>query len=269
MTTKYKKSVKGWRIRIAEDGGVSGSEVYHRDDIGPVAAATLPTIGSSKLVSQITGATFNNCICTGAEGEFPEGDDTSETIRYEFTTKKGGGGGWIGSTDRNMRKFNSGVDVVSRKAEGRFRWASDSTVIEDMDISKRVFNSQFTVPAIISSAAYNAYILGTVGVCAGCVNGSSFDGWPIGTVLFEGMTGGTKYDNNGTIQWAFDLNFSLKLIPAITDGGIQSQNSWLYSYRGDLSADGGWDKPVDDVGSATLYATVNLNMLLNYGSAMP
>lgn len=259
MTAKYKKAVKGFRIRVTENG-VSGSETYHRDDGGPVAGATLPTIGSTALVDVISGSTYANCKCTAYEADFPEGDETAASIKYEFVTKQtGGGGGWIGSTDSASRKFNAGISIVSRKAEGRFVWSSDGVACKDIDITKRVFNAQFTIPILISSASYNSYITSIVAACAGKINSSTFDGWPAGTVLFEGLSGGTKYNTAGNIQWAFDLNFSLKLISEIS-GGLMS---WNHDWRGDIATNGGWDIPIDVIGSAAIYSSADLGDLIS------
>lgn len=269
---KYKKASKGYRVRIAEDG-ISGVEVYHRYDGQPFASDTLPTIGSTCLIDPITGGSFTAAICTGLEADYPEGDDTAETLRYEFKTQRQS---WIGSSDPASRKFNSGITIASKKPKkdsvgaAAFEWLYDGVAIEDMEINKRIFTAQFTVPVIVSSAKYNSWMTATVAACAGKINGATFDGWDLGTVLFEGVTGGTKYDNNGNMMWAFDLNFTLMLIPDLQNvtgaGGLGTagQYPWLHSFRGVLGTNNGWDKP--NIGGAFIYSTCDLNILNNNGS---
>ena len=82
---KYVKAVKGWKFKLGEQG-LAGTETYHRDDGNPTPGVTLPTVGSTPFVDPGSGSTFPYCICTSEEGEFPEGDDTAVTYRYEYTT---------------------------------------------------------------------------------------------------------------------------------------------------------------------------------------
>lgn len=270
MPNKYIKAVKGWKYRNG-DGGLAGTEVYHQvPDAQPQPGVTLPTVGSTQFTDPVTGTTFPYCVCTGVEGDFPEGDDTAVTYRYEFTTNR-----FQWGTDPDARRFASSIQVASRKPEpsssglSGFTWKYDGDNIENLEIHKRVFNCQFAVPIIVSSAKFNSWITGTVAAAAGKINGASFDGWDLGTVYFEGISGGTKYDHNGNRRWAFDLNFTLKLIPdmknvtAANTYGTAGQYTWQHSFRG--GANDGWDKPIGPSGES-LYATYDLNKLNNNGS---
>ena len=270
---KYVKAVKGWKFKLGEQG-LAGTETYHRDDGNPTPGVTLPTVGSTPFVDPDSGSTFPYCICTSEEGEFPEGDDTAVTYRYEYTTLRN-----EFKNDPAARKFNSNIEVVSKKANeisgsgvSGYTWFSDTANVENMEITKRVFNVQFAIPIIVSSANFNNWITGTVAQCAGKINGTTFDHWEIGTVLFDGISGGSRYDAFGNPQWAFDLNFTLKIIPDmknVTAGGglgTPSQYTWQHSLRG-TAFNHGWDK-VMDPGGNPIFETCDMTILNNHGAPL-
>lgn len=265
MAPKYVKAVKGMRIKIGERG-LEASETYHRDDNGQGTAATLPTVGSSAFIDPLSGSTFPYCVCSEYEGEFPEGDDTAVTYRFQYTTQDR----IYSKKDPLARQFRSGLDIVSKKAEAisatgisGYTYLSDGVNIENMEIHRRVFNCQFAIPVVVSSTQFNSWITSTVAACAGKINGSTFDGWEIGTVLFEGVTGGSRYSQTGAMEWAMDLNFTLKIIPEMKNVtgagtyGTASQYTWQHTWRGDKPvANLGWDRIVPQ-----LYATAEFSAL--------
>jgi hypothetical protein len=262
MTAKYKEHTGSYRLQRNILTGIDGQRAYRRCDNVPDAGDTLPTLGTTPMVDQESGATYASCVPVAYELTYPEGDPTAATIRYTFSAGQMSGGGAGVSNNPADRRIQTGVEIVSRKADGFWWWKSDAAAVKDMDISRHVFTASFTIPVVIANEDKAAYITSSIVPNAGKINGASFDGWPIGCVLFDGLTGGTRIDKDGDVEWAFDLNFQVKLIADVTVDGVVGKNSWQHAFRG--SAGVLWDIPnTSPSGSGDmLYTTVDLNALM-------
>lgn len=232
MAAMYKETQDGYFFEKTE-GHIIGQRTYVRDDDnGTVAAAALPAVGSSTFYDHIDDTAIATCICRKKRFTWI-GGQRAYVFTYSTVSATSSPGREV-STDTSSSRFDVRINtepIDPFSNDTTYAWESD-----DEPCRQPIYvNSgliEFTVPKEVADGSWAAYKATVVGLI-GKTNAAAYKDFGIGTVRFDGMTGGDTLDETGTRVWRVDLRFSVKIVPGI------STNTWNYTLRGD----GTWDRP--------------------------
>ena len=241
---KFVRTMAGYDLKRTEDG-VSGREIYVRaDDIASaVDESALPQVGITLMVDH-DDRQIAKCVCRDISDSFPSGSDKSSIVRtFTFNTSKKGSSPGATIPDTGQTAISTGTEIVSTDG-GESYWVGQGVKIDKVKSAKLTFTGTIAVPMEVRYDAFDAYMEKQVLVAAGRVNGSKMnrDGmrsFPIGSILFLGISGGTKTDKAGVVKWAFNLNFAFRIIPGLVDTATPV-GPWNYSWNA-KSKPAGWD----------------------------
>jgi len=241
--------------------GVTGQRVYIEH---PDGTDDLPEIGTTELSGD-----FSNCLCRKLRGGKYWYDRTHgldrEKITASFATVEVNVAG-TRIFDEDSRRYDLGGEILSiPNASKGWTWALQGTAV-NQPLSLSNVMGTLTIQKKITSDATKATYIALCEERAGTINAAEFEDHRAGSVLFNGIAGGTQYDEEGDKYWLFDLTFTFRIIRAM--GGTDyannpiTENDWLYVWNKDVSgSQGGWDKP--QLGNNEyLYDTSNFNELL-------
>lgn len=270
----WARLAKGYQYHAGQ-GGVTGQEQYAVEASG---ASNLPVIGTTPMLDP-AGNPISGCLCRSIDSDFPEGDDATRSVTCRFsafpqTMDSDASGSGPGSTDPNSRKINTSIESKSMDTT-TCKWAYDGRAAGKVTIGVVLFKATYSVPKVMTLTqwpAFNTKFLTAVGK----VNNAPFDikyaNWRKGSVYFSGISGGTRYEQNGIEQWAFDMNFSIKLLPDTVFGDGAHENDWLRIKVVDkVAGQPDWDivcnsdydgNPAHKEQFAMLYYTCDLNIML-------
>jgi len=249
----YKRLTSGYNYEKTSNA-VTGKEVYirHDDAAGAVPFASLPVINSTPFTDP-DGNTASNCLCQKIIGRFIDSDPNTIQYEFQFTTDgtAGGGGGQPGSdvnTDPATRRYVMGGESVTVDSpdEAGWWWSLAPQNPIRQPISKVIVTGSFTIPKGPLTPAEDATFWTTVIGLIGKINNAAFDGrFRQGSVLFEGIDGGTVY-NDGVLSYQYNMNFSFRIINDLDAAGNPiAADDWNYLWREDNA---GWDRPSDSPG---------------------
>ena len=196
-----------------------------------------------------------------------------EKVVCRFSTRAATSG--VISPDEEERRFQLGAEVLSIDTPSNWKWSLANNALTQPVFLSNIIGS-FTRQRILSSDATKAqFIKEKLLIQAGTINSQAFEDFPKGSVLFDGVTGGTQSDESGEITWVFDLNFSWRIIrggatvlgtngnlfPMAYDGNAIEDDYWLWTWNENASASGQgfWDKPTGD--GAFLYSKTDFGDL--------
>jgi hypothetical protein len=256
MAEMYKRTAEGYQYNETEDG-ITGQEIYIRDDVsGTLAVASLPVVGSS-VHSDPYGSAVGSCYCRTKNAVFPDGHPDTLKWTMSFGTRKPSAESNPINNDPNNRRFRMGAEMVTIESPsiGSWVWGSGSgsgTPI-DQKIYQRIVQGDFTIPKSKLTPAQNTAFIGSVISYAGRINSATFEGFPAGQVYFSGIEGGTTYDQ-GDLQYNYEMHFEFMINPHIGT----SEPAYLYAYK--ESSPAGWAIPQDSAGNK-LFGSVDLNSI--------
>jgi hypothetical protein len=219
---KYIRQLSGYQYDSSEDGA-TGQEVYVRadDSANAVDEATLPVIGVTGMLNR-DGITVASCLCRSFKVRYPSPCDISTAeITYSFSTSKqnaqGDPGKNIPGTETaNQRRFTLGTEVVSSEETGGY-WYSNSGARPKGVMGHLTVTGTASVPIEVRENLVDAYIAkalrsaGKINLAA--INKIGLRSYPVGSILFTGLTGGTKKGVNAEIKYEFEINFAIRIIP--------------------------------------------------------
>lgn len=223
--------------------GITGQRTFLESTNG--AVTTLPAIGDA--MKDPDDNDVSACQLRSIRTVFHDGHGSSRKLVFSYSTAAGASAG--GSrVPRNAadRQFYGGSEVISVDGVG-FEWYGTTDTVST-PVFKRLATGSFTVPKIgMDATAKGTWFTSHFIDKVGCINSVAFEGFRIGSVLFDSISGGNATDDSGAEVWNFTCNFLWRLIK---DGSI-TQDDWQYI----LDADTGlWKKPKDSAGNL-LYQT--------------
>lgn len=244
----YKLIKEGYSYRTSETETV-GVRYYETDATG---SDSLPTIGVTGFPTS-GGGTLSGVVCRSLEEIYRGSGAQVTTWKAVFRTAdiESGGGEEI-TTQSSSRRFSVGGEIASIiDASDSWVWESDGDPV-DQKMGKHIVTISFTVPKLDMTAAENTSWLSGLSSYVGRINNASFEGFNSGCVLFEGVTGGSFYNEDGDLRFSYEMNFLVRIVPG------QATDSWQYLFRDNT---GYFDLPTDDTGTARLYSTANFGAL--------
>jgi len=271
MAVTYKREAGGYSYEKTANA-VTGKETYirHDDAAGAVPFASLPIINST-VFTDPDGSAASNCLCQRILGKFIGKDPNTLRYEFEFTTDgtagSSGAAGQPGSdvnTDPDTRRYTMGGESVTIDSpeENGWWWTIAPQNPIRQPISKVVVTGSFTIPRGPLTAAQNTTFFGVAIGLVGKINTAVFDGFAKGVVLFEGIDGGTVY-NDGVLNYQYNMNFSFRIInDPDAAGAAITEDHWNYLWREDSS---GWDRPAASPGGGAgdyLYQSGDFSTLL-------
>jgi len=258
----YKEIVEDWEL-VEEDSRIEGTRSFYPHSSG---TASLPAVGDQWDSSN------RNLLCRKRRRVkfFPDVSDRSEwseKIMCFFSTSAIDAE--VRDPDIDQRRFMLGAEIMSiDDPENWYWWQSDALATKTDKVKQPLSLSNimgsFTRQRILTSeSAKDKWISDKLIAYGGTINDREFEGFRIGSVLFNGVSGGTQADLDGDQVWVFDCEFLYRIIraggkytqidgkgpfyPADYNGSAIVKDDWLYVWRKDASASGqgAWDKPID------------------------
>ena len=265
----YKELVEEWRLDEG-DSSITGTRAFYKYSGG---TASLPSIGDS------FSTTYQNCILRNINHTkfFPDPDDRSEWIEKlvcNYSTQPLRSE--TISPDEEERRYRLGTEVITIDEPSNWKWSLKGSKCDQPLYVSNVVGSYTRQKLLTSDAAKETWLRDVVEGLSGTINAAAYEGHRIGSLLFEGVSGGTQYDENGDKVWLFEVTFTYRLIrggPGSFDGSLWyvhdyngakiTQDDWLYLWNRNASAsgEGAWDKPVDEDGNG-LYQKTNFNLII-------
>lgn len=257
MPEMYAERESGYQFSKTERGA-RGRREFIRDDVdGTIAAASLPTIGTSTMVDE-SGSSVSDCICRTMDPSWEDG--VKKYVATYDTNSTSASGSTSVPTDTASRSFSGAAEAVSIESTpgNGWRWEG-STEPVSQQVFKNIFTGEFTIPKSGMTSAEKATWLAEVVSNAHCINDDTFEGFAEGRVLFVGIDGGTSRESNGDLVWSFNMIFRFRIIKDPLSSF--TQDDWLYLWDKDQ---GKWDKPewYNGVSYVNLYTKSDLTDLL-------
>ena len=254
MTELYKRQTRFYEFNVTADE-ITGKEVYirHDDAAGGIAYASLPLVGTTPILDP-SGSAVGTCLCRSRRATYEGGDVNS--VKWEFTY----------ATGKNSPPSDN---IEEDKAARRYDLGTQTTAIDKANPSEVGPRNQrvvklnaagtFSIPTGDMAGTRKDSFITLVESMAGKINHSAFEGHRQGSVMFEGVSGGTKYNSNGQLRWLFEMRFTFKILQgAINTGGNVASMDWNY----DLNTDGKWELiKVDGTG---WYGTADFSSLTGF-----
>ena len=226
--------------RLEEDAkGIRGIRVFTQDASGDVA--TLPIV-LTDLMPDEAGSGIPNCLARRKVTTY-QGNIPVVTVQYNTSDGISISGGINVSDNPDSRTFDTTTEIVHMDSPTQgWNWDGGTDVV-DTPMGKLIVLSRFTIPiAGLTTAQKNTFRTSVLSQ-AGTINDAAFEGFAIGQVRFDGIRGGDRYDESGDQTWAFELEFTAKIIND-THASTPSQDHWNYEWRSSQSAaNTGWYKP--------------------------
>lgn len=253
----WARLTKGYKYHAGEDA-ITGQEQFAVEASG---ASSLPTVGVTPMKDP-AGNTIASCLCRSIDSDYPEGDDATRSVICQFSTMSISqpGGDSPGSSNPESRKLNTTVECYSKDFTD-WKWETGNASAGKQTVRIRAFKGSLSIPRVFEDEGNETHLsadekwkafLVKVIATAGKINDNWFEGWRTGSVLFLGISGGTRYDNEGKKSWAVDMNFEIKALPDTAFGTLppeQRNDDWLRMLRKDGTAGAPeWDKLKDLLG---------------------
>lgn len=264
----YKELVESWDL-VESKTGVVGKRAFYKSATG---TASLPELDDSFSTN------YQSCICRNIRHTkfFPDPTDRSEWVELlecDYNTN-------TGSTedkefDEEERRYSGGTEVISVENPDNWQWKLKGSALKQPLYLTNVIGSFTAQRKLTSDAAKETWLQDRFEAQVGTINQAKFDGHRIGSVLWDTISGGTQYDENGDKFWLFELVFSYRLIrsgPKVDVGGKPfpidflgnaiTENDWWYAWNKNASAagTGAWDIPTDADG-AEMYSKSDFTLI--------
>lgn len=265
----YKEIVEDYRFELTTNSQ-SGSRSFYKQADG---TASLPELGDE------FNSTYKECLARRivAKKFFPDPDDRTKWIEkndVEYTTR---GNSDVLVIDPDERRYQLGTEVITVDTPPNWKWELKKDDLTQPLYLTNIVGSFTRQRELNSTSAKESWLTDKVEGLSGCINDAKFEGHRIGSVLFDGVSGGTQYDKDGTLVWVFEMQFTYRLIrsgpssapdkkgnvyPINYNGVNIIKDDWLYLWNKKASASGhgAWDKPID-LDDRFLYSKVNFNDL--------
>jgi len=261
----YKELVEDYRL-IETSDKTTGTRAYYKDSSG---TARLPLVGDE------WSSTKRNVLCRRRSHTkfFPDPNDRStwiEKIVCEFSSSP------LGAETRDTapdavenRRFQLGAEIQSIDEPSNWYWWENAGVTPKTDkVDQPMFLSNvmgtFTRQRVLTSDSQkDKWVQEKLEGQAGTINDREWEGFRRGSVLFNGISGGTQVDVDGNRVWVFECEFTFRIIrsggefvtengkkyPADYSGAAIKEYDWLYVWRKNASSSGkgAWDRPYDDI----------------------
>jgi hypothetical protein len=242
----YKELIHRYQLQQNEDGTLTGSRTFLITPSGPLAS--LPIVGTSTL-TDVNGDPISGCLARRIHITRDNADkDPWHTVHY--STRSSLATGTIGITnDQASRTYDSTHEILNIEAEtwaDSWKWLlRDTDLQSDPGIYARIVNTTFTIARHGLSNAQKDTLLGHHRNKAGTINNDAFDGYPEGSVLYDGLRGSDYIDSAGVRRWSFELLFIARELKNQTDyaGNPITKDTWLYVWNPE-DGGAGWDIPV-------------------------
>lgn len=254
--------MESWQI-TQEQYAITGTKVYIEDLGDSALAVDLPNIGDSwddgdyvnlLLISKQTTYTGdyykdadNRCarkfLCTYSGSTYIQ---TADAL----------------SSDDLPMSLSTGAQITNfepNPADNIWKWDSDNEpVAQVIGMREVITNIQF-VRAIKDFSDFNTCVQQRIGQ----LNASEFKGYPIGTVLFEGVDLDEYRNANGRKRWRATLKFTARRVTyndAAPTGNNPPNDGWCHIIR---DSTGVWDVPywMDGGVQAYSYLFADFNVL--------
>lgn len=226
MTVGYKRLCSGYDYNQTT-GGIDGKEIYiqHDDDAAAVPFASLPVIGST-ILTDINGSQVGSCLCRTVRAYFDSGDPNTKKYEFGFSSSAYNPPAQNIDTDKAMRRYDCGTETET--VESYSGTASPGMKGKLMHVI--IPTGTLTIPKGELTAAENATFISLVESSVGKVNAAAFENHRVGSVLFEGISGGTKYTTGGALRYAYEMRFSFRIVP-----NTATNCDWNYILKDDLT----------------------------------
>jgi len=243
--TETSSEVSGVRSFVEVTGGTS----------------SLPAIGD-KFVDR-NSVIWETCLAKGRSRKifyYERGgvNDWAEKIIVNYSTKTETSS--FTTADADERRYQLGGEILAiDDPKAHWTWHIAGGAVNQPLFKANAMGS-LTRQVTFASAAAKATAVGVWESQMGTINAAAFENHRIGSVLFNGVDGGTQYNSVGVKTWVFRLQFTFRIIRDETVA--ISRDDWLYLWNKTASSSGigAWDLPKDANGKF-LYAKSDFTAL--------
>lgn len=229
----YKEAYDEYDLNETEDG-VQGQRVFVQDPAGTVT--NLPIVGQSLMVDH-DDVSISACLCRQRRTRIQQGGIPHIICSYSTKESSIEYSGSAISRDTGTRTYEGHAEQVplAEPFAAGFQWDSGNGV--EQAFAKQVPVTTFTRPIHGLTELEAEALNGTLEGYLGTINSAEFEGHRIGSVYFGTYYGGSYRDEDGDLRFAFNLQFTKRLIN--DELGTVTQDDWLYEIN---QATGEWEK---------------------------
>lgn len=232
--SNYVRKVDGYRYTQTETE-TSGTEVYILDDGHPAAVpeAQLPVVGTT-LLKNPAGQNVAYCYCRSKVGSYVGYDTRTIVYTFEFSTqdKNVSTGGSSVNTDKNNMRLDLGT--LAYVCKQGFTYSDGAGGAIKDPIQRVLPTGSFTLPRGPMTAGENSSWWTNVVAKIGKINSLKFTPqtgmeFRKGSVLFEGINGGTIYEN-AVLKWQWEMRFAFLIVQGLIRGGAVAitEDDWQF-----------------------------------------